>query len=229
MAFSSLRKAAPRREHKERRQPKSRARLGLLEKHKDYVQRARNFHTKEAQLKNLKEKARLKNPDEFYFAMENSKTKNGIHQVDRTNLAPEVVKLMKTQDYTYVMHQRNIQEHKLSKLIRDHPELVTKGSDTQKKQSHFYFSDSEESSKDLNSESMVLNENSTLNQDVDIESRRRVEHEFSERKNQIDKLKQAERELYIKNLLTYGKGRRENVGKTKDGVDIYRWATERQK
>ncbi|RWV92076.1 hypothetical protein GW17_00045588 [Ensete ventricosum] len=52
--MSSLRNAIPRRTHKERAQPyvnflqfQERKRFGLLEKHKDYVLRARAFHQKE--------------------------------------------------------------------------------------------------------------------------------------------------------------------------------------
>jgi hypothetical protein len=54
---------------KERSQPARRAKLGLLEKHKDYVKRARNWHAKEDRLKALAAKAEMRNPDEFYFKM----------------------------------------------------------------------------------------------------------------------------------------------------------------
>ena len=73
--MSSLRNAMKRREHKERAQPASRKRFGLLEKHKDYVERARDYNKKKKRIKSLKEKAMNRNPDEFYFNMVNSKTK----------------------------------------------------------------------------------------------------------------------------------------------------------
>eukprot|EP01046_Picozoa_sp_COSAG06_P070133 COSAG06_NODE_19466_length_843_cov_0.902439_1_plen_138_part_01 len=49
---SSVRKATSifRGKKKERSQPSKRAKLGLLEKHKDYVERARNFHAKEKRI-----------------------------------------------------------------------------------------------------------------------------------------------------------------------------------
>lgn len=59
----------------ERAQPQHRKKLGLLEKHADYVKRARDFHSKEDRIQKLREKAAMRNKDEFYFAMVNSKTK----------------------------------------------------------------------------------------------------------------------------------------------------------
>jgi len=55
--------------HKERSQPAHRRRLGILEKHKDYVERAKDYHNKEKHLHNLRRKASMRNPDEFYFGM----------------------------------------------------------------------------------------------------------------------------------------------------------------
>ena len=49
--MSSLQNAIKRRTHKERAQPAARAKFGLLEKHKDYVERAKDFHRKENTIK----------------------------------------------------------------------------------------------------------------------------------------------------------------------------------
>lgn len=46
--MSSLRHVVKSRPYRERSQPAARAKLGLLEKHKDYVLRARDFHKKQA-------------------------------------------------------------------------------------------------------------------------------------------------------------------------------------
>ena len=60
--------------HKERSQPQSRQRFGLLEKKKDYKLRAVDYHRKERAIKNLQRKAAFRNPEEFYFKMVNAVT-----------------------------------------------------------------------------------------------------------------------------------------------------------
>lgn len=67
--MSSWRNVLKQKIHYERSQPSERKRFGLLEKHKDYKQRAENYHRKEEQLQNLRRKAAAKNPDEFYHKM----------------------------------------------------------------------------------------------------------------------------------------------------------------
>lgn len=63
-----------RREHRERSQPSHRSKkLGPLEKKKDYKIRARKTHLRDDTIRLLKEKAALKNPDEFYYAMTSGK------------------------------------------------------------------------------------------------------------------------------------------------------------
>jgi U3 small nucleolar RNA-associated protein 11 len=58
MAKSNLRHLVKEKTHKERAQPAKRKKYGLLEKHKDYVLRARDYKAKVNRLKKLKEKAR---------------------------------------------------------------------------------------------------------------------------------------------------------------------------
>lgn len=72
---SSLRNSIHRRNHKERSQLAHRAKFGVLEKHADYVKRARDYHSKQDRLTRLKQKAAERNKDEFYFSMKREKTK----------------------------------------------------------------------------------------------------------------------------------------------------------
>jgi len=78
--MSSLKHVLKTRTYRERSQPAARKRLGLLEKHKDYKLRARDYHRKQNALNVLREKAAFKNPDEFYFGMVHTKIKDGVHQ-----------------------------------------------------------------------------------------------------------------------------------------------------
>ena len=112
MSATTYRNGIRRREHKERAQPTARAHLGLLEKHKDYVKRAKNFHEKEARIKNLRYKAENRNPDEFYFKMYNEKTKGGVHDAKNANadMSADELKLLKSQDRSYLRTVRRKEE-----------------------------------------------------------------------------------------------------------------------
>ncbi|KAN0060272.1 hypothetical protein ACQY0O_007601 [Thecaphora frezii] len=118
MAGSSLRNAVHRRNHKERSQPVNRQKLGLLEKHKDYVLRARDHNLKQQRLKRLREIAALRNKDEFNFGMIRAKTVKGVHVQDRGNeaLKNDVVALLKTQDAGYVRLQITKERRRIDKL-----------------------------------------------------------------------------------------------------------------
>ena len=58
---------------------RDRSKFGLLERKKDYKARADDFHRKEKALQSLRRKAEERNPDEFYFAMESARTRDGVH------------------------------------------------------------------------------------------------------------------------------------------------------
>ena len=116
---SSLRNAIKRTTHKERSQPAERTKLGLLEKHKDYVLRARDFHKKEDAIKVLKRKAAERNPDEFYFAMEKKKTRDGVHEertTEQNKYTEDELKLMKTQDLRYVSLKAQTELKRVKKM-----------------------------------------------------------------------------------------------------------------
>lgn len=72
---SAFKNVEPRRIHKERAQPKTRQKFGLLEKKKDWLQRAKDYHRKQDRIAALKRKTEFRNPDEFYFKMNKAQTK----------------------------------------------------------------------------------------------------------------------------------------------------------
>ncbi|KAI6136451.1 u3 small nucleolar RNA-associated protein 11 [Pisolithus sp. B1] len=115
---SSLRNSLHRRSHKERGQLAHRARFGLLEKHKDYVLRARDYHAKQDHLNRLRRKAADRNKDEFYFSMNKERTVEGVHIQERGNkpMPMDMVKLLKTQDEGYIRTMRAAGLKKIEKL-----------------------------------------------------------------------------------------------------------------
>jgi U3 small nucleolar RNA-associated protein 11 len=90
----------------------------LLEKHKDYVLRARDYNKKKKYIKSLQEKARNKNPDEFYYRMINEKLKGGRHVIpqEEEKFTDDQLKVMKTQDIKYVEMKYRIERKKVERL-----------------------------------------------------------------------------------------------------------------
>jgi U3 small nucleolar RNA-associated protein 11 len=119
--MSSLRNVVKRREHKERGQLRERRKLGLLEKHKDYVKRARDYNQKQKRLKTLQLKAALRNPDEFYYRMASTTTEKGVHVSTHNHqkqLDSEALRSLKTQDLAYLHMKRAVDLRKAEKLNR---------------------------------------------------------------------------------------------------------------
>lgn len=135
--MSSMRNAVQRRPHRERAQPLERRRLGLLEKHKDYSMRAKDYNKKQTQLKSLRQKATERNEDEFYFGMMSRKGPgarikagkrwSGTVEGDRGNKGMDVdtVRLLKTQDIGYVRTMKQIAVKEVGKL--EEQVILTRG------------------------------------------------------------------------------------------------------
>ncbi|KAF9884857.1 hypothetical protein FE257_001200 [Aspergillus nanangensis] len=107
--MSSMRNAVHRRQHRERGQLEGREKWGILEKHKDYSLRAKDYNQKKAKLKRLQEKVSERNPDEFAFGMMSSHSqragKHGTASRDSATaqgLSHDAIKLLKTQDAGYL-------------------------------------------------------------------------------------------------------------------------------
>ncbi|GFF23436.1 probable U3 small nucleolar RNA-associated protein 11 [Aspergillus udagawae] len=107
--MSSMRNAVQRRQHRERGQLEGREKWGILEKHKDYSLRAKDYNAKKAKIKRLEELAANRNPDEFAFGMmsahSRTKGKHGAAARDsaaKRGLSHDAIKLLKTQDAAYL-------------------------------------------------------------------------------------------------------------------------------
>jgi U3 small nucleolar RNA-associated protein 11 len=122
--MSSLRNAVKRVTHKERSQPQHRSHLGLLEKKKDYKERAVDYHRKEDRIQAARQKAALRNPDEFYFGMHNAQVSNGRHRKTvaaehkefEAQVGTDTVRIMKDQDLSYVRMQKQKDLKKVERL-----------------------------------------------------------------------------------------------------------------
>ena len=160
--MSSLRNAVKRITHKERAQPQARSHLGILEKKKDYRVRSRDYHKKEDRLRSLREKASMRNPDEFYFGMNRAEVKDGKHRKTQEarqkelegTIGADAVRIMKSQDLSYVRMQRQQDANKIAKMQSS---LHYLGADDnaddargkKKKRKHTVFVDSKSKAKDF--------------------------------------------------------------------------------
>ncbi len=163
--MSSLRNAVKRITHKERSQPQHRAHLGILEKKKDYKIRAKDYHKKQDVLTNLRRKAAMRNPDEFYMGMHNSEVHEGRHRkLEKAKrkeriaeIGPDAVKIMKSQDLSYVRMQtlkdmRRIEKMQASlQYLGDNPTTMSQFDEVvDKKRKHTVFVDSHSKAENFN-------------------------------------------------------------------------------
>ncbi|POS82555.1 hypothetical protein EPUL_005383 [Erysiphe pulchra] len=187
--MSSMRNAVQRRSYRERDQPEERKKWGLLEKHKDYSARARDYNEKKAKLKALRQKVLEKNPDEFYFGMmsrsgpRTGKNATGTIAGDRGNqvLSQEAVRLLKTQDLAYIRSARNKATKEVAKL-----ETVVKGIEGQGQKVVFLEDESDqmvETIDDDNSSEKRKDNNNESRELLDDEQRSKLQQRRAEKLN----------------------------------------------
>ncbi|KAI3723330.1 hypothetical protein L2E82_34824 [Cichorium intybus] len=229
--MSSLKHAVHRRAHKERSQPKERKRFGLLEKHKDYVVRAKAFHKKEDYLQKLKEKAAFKNPDEFYFKMINSKTVDGVHKQagEPNKYTQEELLLMKSQDIGYILQKVQSEKKKIEKLTATLHSL-----DSQPSNKHVYYAEDREDAKKILSETKNVGRFQAF-EDLPDKIKRRTATSYREleaRKGRLQELEKVYNEMAMKQeLQKKGKKRklREDEIVCPSSRPVYKWRNERKR
>ncbi|KAH7731705.1 Utp11 protein [Aphelenchoides avenae] len=106
--------------HRERHQPESRAKYGILEKKKDWKQRTTDYQEKTKKLKQLRRKALDRNPDEFHYHMVRSQVGfDGVHR-ERSPVSDDESEVQKilgdVRDIQYVKHKLSVEIKKIEKL-----------------------------------------------------------------------------------------------------------------
>lgn len=218
--------------HRERHQPEERKHLGLLEKKKDYIKRAKDYNDKQATLKLLRRKALNKNPDEFYHHMINSKVDKGVHHEKETEEAdtPEQLLLMRSQDIKYITLKRNQEQKKIEKL---QAQLHLTDVSNKKKNKHLYFKS--------NPESVPNTESSSATQipDFDLQAitnavqiKKSLYKELAKRISRERELAIIQHKLEMKKHIEGKKSvippKKVKKG-TKDRAPVYVWKYERKK
>jgi len=241
------------RTHRERHQPESRSHLGLLEKKKDYRQRAKDHHEKQRTLRLLKRRALNRNPDEFYFHMINSNVEDGEHkELEKDDEhTPDQIRLMQSQDLRYVTTKRIMETRKIERL---QSQLHLLDAANEVKHKHIFFVDTEKEAKRFDLCKQLDTHPSLLERrinrprstalknmsfpDVEEEEIGKLMAERDKKYMELQKRIERERELTviqqkleIKRHLLNKKERTPKRVKpsTKDAAPIYKWEYERKR
>ncbi|CAL9754962.1 unnamed protein product [Musa acuminata subsp. burmannicoides] len=208
-----------------------RKKFGLLEKHKDYVLRARAFHQKEDTLRRLREKAASRNPDEFYFKMVNTRMVDGIHRPksEANKYTPEELMLMKTQDIGYVLQKVQSEKKKIERLNSALHTL-----DHQPENKHVYYAEDREEVKEIQSRQLEKQDSLTS---VKVPGRIKKKtaasyRELEARQKRVQNLEKLYSDMALqKELQKSGRKRRlrEDEIVQPTSRPVYKWRTERKR
>ena len=111
--------------HKERQQPSARRHLGTLEKHRDYAQRAKVYHSRESKLGELRQKAAQRNPEEFDFGMIRGRADpiSGKHITDAKIRRDGIQqRTLNNKDIRYLENRRSVLTGEIRELESQLPE-----------------------------------------------------------------------------------------------------------
>jgi len=225
-----MRNAVKRVTHKERSQPHDRRKLGLLEKHKDYVERAKDFHKKRMTINTLKMKAHNRNPDEFYQNMNRSKVVNGVHRSlsEKPPLDLDTLKILKSQDTGYIVHKKATDDAKIRKLQSNLHRIGNVSDLSIRKHLKFVESDNVILETEIDSKTKA-----ELEKKIPLRIKRKIEKSYQEleqRTKRSAKLGKALKQLQLqRNMMC--KGTKRKIVKNISGVEhaIVKWKRVRSK
>lgn len=209
-------------------------------------------------MQHLKQKAEERNPDEFYFAMEKTKTKNGVH-IARTTEANKYTReqllLMKTQDAGYLNLKSQAEAKKVDKLKKSLHLIGVQPA----QRKHVVFVDTEEEAKSFDPaahfdtvpelldrsynrpkiaqlEDAALVSAGAMAEKLVNKAERRKESSYKElvqrqqRQSVLGKL--AQEMEYDRHVMGKGRKRKLNQEEKEDGTGkqkVFKWKTERKK
>eukprot|EP01069_Polyplicarium_translucidae_P003619 Polyplicarium_translucidae@DN2365_c0_g1_i1.p1 len=245
MGGDALRHVVQRRVHLERRQPQRRQHLGLLEKHKDYALRAKDYKAKEEAIRKLEEAARLKNPDEFNFKMINAESlRDGkICFREKDNRTAQQKRNADLVDRTFVAARDTRDRKQLEKLeatlsahgsgngrrIEFDEDGRPKPESRKRTRSVAFETDSTVAASRIVVASAPSKKENVrrLKRLIDAEAEAQAEHEELQRKkHEATRITRALDELETRHKLQK-KGEHWKVGETPAGLPIYKWKTKR--
>ncbi|CDF41432.1 unnamed protein product [Chondrus crispus] len=233
----------PRRAHKERAQPSSRiSKHGLLEKKKDYKQRARDRNLKQRRLKILKEKAAFRNPDEFYYGMIRSGTdagrvRKGVNDKEKEAVPIEhreagMRLLAERRDSGYVGMKCAMEGRRVDRLKKSlHGVAAASGVP----RTHVMFVDDEEEMAGLEKELSERKGTGSLHSGgghrATLRSTKKAYKELQQRQERHGKLRTVLKDMASEKALL-SKGRRvleRRANSTTGAPAVYRWQQERKR
>lgn len=227
--MSSFKNAAQaqRRTHRERSQPAHRKKFGLLEKHKDYIVRAKDFNKKKTIIKKLKNIADEKNPDEYYHGMIKSKLINGKHTSASDNtLSLDALKLLKTQDANYLSIKLQAEKQKVEKL-----RSLLHNTNQEKVNCHTFFVDSDSDVDNFHTESHeneVKSAHHTAETHKILCKLKKQQYSLLQlRMQRVDSLNEAAKTLNLQRVVAASKGSVKKSVNEDTGVATYKWRKQR--
>lgn len=214
--------------------------------------RADDYKKKKKTIKALKKKAAERNPDEFYFKMNSSQMRNGVHREIKNNAMDiETAKMFKTQDQGYLNYKKSIEMRKIEKL-RENLHFIDSSEQLSKvRNSHKLFVDDAEAVEKFDrvshfntSEELLSRSFNRISKDdikklqdsvIQKASVKKINSaisekytELSQRLKRLKKIDSAVQAVTLqRNLMGKGTKRKLEIESDQGKVTVYKWKRER--